>query len=70
MGEKIPDVVVLLPGITGSELVKGNRAIWGWPGGVLLRNLLSRGSALERDLWLADDSPTSPSLDDGLVPRS
>lgn len=66
MAKPISDVLVLLPGITGSELVKDNRVVWGWSGGALLRNLLTAGEALRSDLRVDADSPTAPILDDGV----
>lgn len=66
MGKSIPDAIVLIPGITGSELIKNDERIWGWSGKVLLRNLLSSGAALDRDLFVDKDSPTAPVLDDGV----
>lgn len=64
MADQFPDVVVLLPGILGSELAKRDRIIWGWSGGVLMRNLLSAGESLREDLWLHDDSGAATSLED------
>ena len=46
----ISDLVVLLPGITGSELVKDGRVVWGVSGGMLARNVLTRGRAVSDDL--------------------
>jgi hypothetical protein len=66
VGKRIPDAIVLIPGITGSELTKGNERIWGWSGKALLRNLLNDGAALDRDLFVMNDSPTAPVLDDGV----
>jgi len=68
MSTGIPDLVVLLPGIGGSELVKGSRVIWGWYGAVLLRNMLMSGPLLRDDLLVEQDSPTEGSLDDGIRP--
>jgi hypothetical protein len=67
MREKMPDVIVLLPGITGSELTKDGRPIWGWSGRVLAKNLATLGGDYVRDLAVAQDSPLDESLDDGVV---
>jgi pimeloyl-ACP methyl ester carboxylesterase len=64
--EQFRDVIVLLPGILGSQLEKDGGIIWGWSGGVLVRNLLSAGDALRAALWVETDSPTAASLDDGV----
>jgi pimeloyl-ACP methyl ester carboxylesterase len=67
MPEKMPDVIVLLPGITGSELRKDGRAIWGWSGRVLCANLLHRGADFVSELHVENDSPVAESLGDGVV---
>lgn len=66
MATGIADVVILLPGIGGSELMRGSRPIWGWSGAALLRNMLMSGPALREDLRIDADSPTEPVLDDGV----
>ena len=66
--EDMPDVIVLLPGITGSRLIgKDGRIIWGFSAGTLARILLTRGRVLERDLFLSDDPIDRDDLDDGIV---
>lgn len=67
MPEKMPDVIVLLPGITGSELTQDGRTIWGWSGRALLRNLLTLGDDLLTRLSVAGDSPVDESLDDRVI---
>jgi Lecithin:cholesterol acyltransferase len=53
------DVIVLLPGITGSELRKDGKVVWGWSGRVLAKNLFSGGKAIVQDLWGNSDSDTA-----------
>jgi len=65
---KIPfsDVLVLLPGITGSALAKDGKEIWAPTGGAVLRSLLSFGGAL-KSLEVADDDWKQPHLGDGVT---
>jgi len=65
--KKMPDIVVLLPGITGSELKKDGRVVWGWSGKALAANILSLGGQFRKDLSLVRDSPTEESLGDGIT---
>lgn len=67
MPEKMPDVVVLLPGITGSELTKNGKTIWGWSGRALVKNLLTQGDDYVDNLRVTQDSPTEEFLADGVV---
>jgi pimeloyl-ACP methyl ester carboxylesterase len=62
----IPDVVVLLPGITGSALAKDGKEIWAPTVGAALRNLMSLGGALKQGLVVADDDWTVDDLGDGV----
>ena len=57
MPEKIPDVIVLLPGITGSVLRRNGEVVWGWSGRVLVKNLVTGGRDYVEDLWVDDTSP-------------
>ena len=50
----VADVVVLLPGITGSVLAKDGRDLWAMSGGALVRSLRTLGRSL-RDLELHGD---------------
>jgi pimeloyl-ACP methyl ester carboxylesterase len=65
-GIPIPDLVVLLPGITGSVLERDGKEIWAPSAGAVLRGLLSFGRSVRR-LELVDDDPTRPDLGDGVV---
>ncbi len=70
MPEKMPDVIVLLPGITGSELKKNGKVVWGWSGRALVKNLFTGGGAFVKDLWVEQDSPTAETLGDGITASS
>ena len=60
------DVVVLIPGIGGSELSKDGDAIWSVTAGSFLRGVLSRGGSIKR-LALDGDDPDADDLGDGVV---
>lgn len=62
----IPDVVVLLPGITGSVLTKDGKEVWAPTPGAALRGLLSLGRSLTKNLEVEDDNWTAPNLGDGV----
>lgn len=66
MPRSMPDVVVLLPGITGSVLRKDGREVWGTSGGALLRTLISGGGSI-RDLAFVDDNPDADDTGDGVT---
>ena len=57
---KIPDLVVLLPGISGSVLAKDGREVWGTTSGAITRAVLTRGDSIRELLMQGDDA----SLDD------
>lgn len=63
----MPDVVVVLPGITGSVLTKNGKTIWGYSGKLIGTTLLTRGGTVREELSLQDDSPDAEVLDDGIV---
>ncbi len=60
------DVVVVLPGITGSVLQKDGKDVWNVTGGSVLRALLSLGQNV-KDLALTDDPPDVDDLGDGVT---
>jgi pimeloyl-ACP methyl ester carboxylesterase len=62
----MPDVVVLLPGITGSALRKDGRDVWAFSGGAFVQALRSLGGSL-RELELRDDPPDADDLGDGVT---
>lgn len=59
--EKMPHLLVVLPGISGSVLSKDGRDMWAPTAGVLWRGLMSRGDTLQAlamsggDDWRVDD---------------
>lgn len=62
----MPDVVVLVPGITGSALRKDGKDVWAFSGGAFLQALRSLGGSV-RDLELGDDPPDADDLGDGVM---
>jgi pimeloyl-ACP methyl ester carboxylesterase len=67
-GIPIPDVVVLLPGITGSVLQRDGHDIWAPRPGALLRGLASFGQSVKKlELNAVDDDWHAPDLGDGVV---
>src|SRR5689334_1293830 len=66
----MPDIVVLVPGITGSRLRRGNTTLWGPAGTTLIRALATRGASLCRDLSLTEDTPDSNDMGDDIVADS
>lgn len=65
--QPMPDIVVLLPGITGSVLRKKGKVAWGFSGSTLARTLFTRGGHMKRALLLEEDPPDEDDLDDGVV---
>jgi pimeloyl-ACP methyl ester carboxylesterase len=63
--EKMPDVIVFLPGVTGSTLKWRDEIVWGWSVNAGLRALFSRGKYIIGKLKLQDDTdPERETLDD------
>jgi pimeloyl-ACP methyl ester carboxylesterase len=60
------DVVVLLPGITGSVLRKDGKDVWAFSGEAAIRALLSLGGSI-KDLELHGDHPDADDLGDGVT---
>jgi len=60
------DVIVLLPGITGSVLQRDGKDAWALSGGAILRGVLTGGGSL-RELALEDDPPDKDDLGDGVT---
>ena len=53
----MPDVIVLLPGITGSVLEKDGKQVWGLKATTLLRSIFSKGNDLRKKLAIPHDDP-------------
>ena len=67
MSSPMSDLLVVLPGILGSELWKGDQMLWGFRDG--LSGLFAIRGNLRRavdELKLSGDDPKSPVLDDGI----
>jgi hypothetical protein len=62
----VPDVIVLLPGITGSVLARDGKDIWAVTGGSAWRALTSLGHSIT-DLALTEDPPDVDDLGDGVT---
>lgn len=62
----LKDVVVLLPGITGSVLRKDGKDLWAFSGGAITRALLSLGGSIKA-LALEEDPPDVDDLGDGIT---
>jgi pimeloyl-ACP methyl ester carboxylesterase len=60
------DVVVLLPGITGSVLRRDRKDVWAFTAGAFVRALVSLGGSV-RDLALTDDPADVDDLGDGVT---
>ena len=60
------DVVVCIPGITGSVLRKDGRDVWNISGGALISALTTLGRSIT-DLKLEDDPPDVDDLGDGIT---
>ena len=68
--EPMPDVIVLLPGITGSVLKKDDKTVWGYSARSIGKALFSGGRAWVKALALPDDDPEVDDLGDGVVADS
>lgn len=67
MGRKpLGDVVVLLPGITGSVLRRNGKKVWAFSGGAIVKALFSFGGSI-RSLKLDGDPPEVDDLGDGVT---
>ena len=60
------DVVVCIPGITGSVLRKDGRDVWNISGGALINALTTLGRSID-DLKLEQDPPDVDDLGDGIT---
>lgn len=64
--KRLTDMVVVLPGITGSVLQKDGRDLWAISGQAAWRALRSLGGDLQ-DLLLEGDDPLTPEAGDGIT---
>jgi pimeloyl-ACP methyl ester carboxylesterase len=65
MANEFADIVVLLPGITGSVLERNGREVWGTSIESVLRGLFSGGQSVQ-DLRLEHDEPDADDIGDGV----
>ncbi len=63
----ISDVVVLLPGITGSVLKKNGRVVWGYSAKTIAGALFTSGANIRDALALPHDDPDVDDLGDGVI---
>jgi hypothetical protein len=63
------DVIVLLPGITGSVLKKDGRVVWGYSASTIAHALFAPGG-FQQDLALPQDDPEVDDLGDGIAADS
>jgi pimeloyl-ACP methyl ester carboxylesterase len=64
--ERLKDMIILLPGITGSVLQKEGKDLWAISGQAAWNIFTTLGSALD-DLFLENDDPNIDDLDDGII---
>ena len=64
--KQMGDVIVMLPGITGSVLQKNGKDVWAPTGGAVINALLSLGKDI-KSLALKEDPPDVDDLGDGVV---
>ena len=65
-GPPVSDVIVLLPGITGSVLQKDGKDVWALSGGAAVKALTSLGASI-KELELHGDDPDADDLGDGVT---
>jgi pimeloyl-ACP methyl ester carboxylesterase len=65
MPNEFADIVVVIPGITGSVLERNGREVWGTSVEAVLRGLFSGGQTVQ-DLLLENDDPDADDLGDGI----
>lgn len=64
---EMKDIMVLLPGITGSVLKKDGNVVWGFSAGSIGKALFTRGGSMRRALALPHDDPDVDDLGDGVT---
>ena len=64
--EPMKDIIVLLPGITGSVLEKDGKVAWGFNAGSITKTALTRGGSMRDALLLEQDPPDVDDLGDGV----
>lgn len=67
---KMSDIIVLLPGITGIVLTKDGKVVWGFSASTIARALFTLGRSMEQALAMRADDPSLDDLGDGIVAAS
>ena len=63
---ELRDLIIVVPGITGSVLKKNGKIIWGMSASGLFRLMTSKDKVVQ-DLFLKKDSETEDNIDDGIM---
>jgi hypothetical protein len=61
-----PDLVIVLPGISGSVLAKDGKEIWGTSSGAIWRAVSSAGDSIKALALTVPDDPSVDDLGDGI----
>jgi hypothetical protein len=64
---RFPNVVIVLPGISGSVLAKDGKEVWGTSGGAIWRAVSSGGDSIKALALTAPDDPSVDDLGDGVT---
>jgi Lecithin:cholesterol acyltransferase len=64
---RFPDLVIVIPGISGSVLAKDGQEIWGTSGGAIWRAVSSAGDSIKALALTAPDDPSVDDLGDGVT---
>jgi pimeloyl-ACP methyl ester carboxylesterase len=64
--QPMKDIIVLIPGITGSVLEKDGKVVWGFAGKSLVSSLFSGGKSMRDALMLSEDPSDVDDLEDGV----
>lgn len=64
---KMPDLIVLLPGITGSVLKKNGEVVWGYSASTIAKALFTHAESMINAMALPHDDPAVDDLGDGIA---
>jgi hypothetical protein len=64
---KMSDIIVVLPGISGSVLKKHGKVVWGYSARTIAKALFTFGGSVEKDMAMPHDDPAVDDLGDGIV---
>jgi pimeloyl-ACP methyl ester carboxylesterase len=65
--QEMSDIIVLLPGITGSVLKKNGKVVWGYSSSSIATALITQGGSMEKELAMAHDDPEADDLGDNII---